>query len=139
MKYIKIYPDDYKKLKMEMIGDTLRNEERVRNIYCKFKWWDKFELVKDNPYSIYDGYNAKTGKKYEIKSLSTCYGKYPRVIMNIHKINCGSLIRFLFDFLDGLYYIDGSIRKFERWIDIFNGKKYFMIPIEYLKLITLYN
>jgi hypothetical protein len=83
--------------------------------------------------------------KYELKSRKNRYKTYPTTILPTHKIIDGKQI-FLFNFLDGLYYIEYDREIFDRFdtfemTDCRAGRYgqtalHFSIPIEFLKEIN---
>lgn len=83
--------------------------------------------------------------KYEVKSRRIRYEAYPTTIIPTDKIKGGINYVFLFNFINGLYYIYYDPELFKTFkIDIFRrndgsqnncNKLYFYIPIENLKKI----
>lgn len=84
--------------------------------------------------------------KYELKSRKNKYRAYPTTIIPCNKIVDGKLI-FLFNFTDGLYYIEYDREIFDRFETIemtdYRAGRYgqvalhFAIPINFLKNIDM--
>jgi hypothetical protein len=125
----------------EILEKTIKNENRVIQIYNYFKPHDKIKPSNlENRYEIYDAIN-KRGKKYEIKCVNHYRGQFPKVLMPVSKVGaCDSKgLRFLYDFKDGLYYIDYSSTRFKKkWIIKYNKRLHFYIPYIELKQICSY-
>ena len=100
-----------------------------------------------NPYSRYDASSKTT--KYEIKSRRNCYLKYPTTIIPVDKTECinGDRLVFVFNFTDGLYYIEYDKDKFAKYEvkqveavrkgGIRTLKDHFFIPIQDLTEINI--
>jgi hypothetical protein len=84
--------------------------------------------------------------KYELKSRKNKYKTYPTTIIPTHKVIEGKLI-FLFNFFDGLYYIEYDREIFDRFekiemTDYRSGRQgqtanHYSIPIELLTEIKI--
>jgi len=98
----------------------------------------------ENKFSKYD-YKGDN-YYYELKSRNNNYKAYPTTLIPYNKIMEGKKQCFLFDFKDGLLYIDYDKELFSKFelkefvrnprIDYKDKKSlYYFIPIEYLELI----
>ena len=108
---------------------------------------EEIKYIKD-VYSTYDFESDTT--MYELKSRNVNYKTYPTSIIAKDKINERSKKNiFLFNFKDGLYYIEYNSELFNQFelkpfkrndrIDKIDVKKeYYFIPIEYLRLISFH-
>ena len=97
----------------------------------------------ENPFSIYDYKGEKY--YYELKSRRNCYKDFTTTLIGRDKIFTDNQ-RFIFQFIDGLYYIDYELMKFAKYNckpfkrhlrGDYNDqcKLYYFIPIEDLKKI----
>lgn len=94
---------------------TIESEYKIRTIYNFYKKHNKiYRANETNKYLVYDAID-NNGKTYEIKSLNHYKGRFAGVYMPIRKIRgCTEKgIRFIYEFFDGLYYIDYSANKFK--------------------------
>lgn len=82
--------------------------------------------------------------KYELKTRTNAYLKYPTTLIGCNKLEKNAI--FLFDFTDGLYYIEYNKELFDtfeikdfvrnpRYGKIDKPQKYIYIPIDKLKII----
>ena len=101
-------------------------------------------LEPENQFSAFDLYNDTT--QIEIKSRRNNYRAYPTTLIGTNKaIKTDKKQLFVFNFLDGIYYIQYDEERFSFWIDNFTrnsrigleteANKYFYIPITELTLI----
>jgi len=119
----------------------LDQEEKVLPIIRNFFNRDIQKSI--NKFERFDYSDEKY--KYELKSRNNTYNKYLTTLICADKISKNSI--FLFNFLDGLYYIKyrkSKFNKFEKKLFVRNKrydyddkeKDYIYIPIEYLKKIN---
>ena len=119
----------------------LDQEEKVLPIIRNFFNRDIQKSI--NKFERFDYSDEKY--KYELKSRNNTYNKYLTTLICADKISKNSI--FLFNFLDGLYYIKyrkSKFNKFEKKLFVRNKrydyddkeKDYIYIPIEYLKRIN---
>jgi len=119
----------------------LDQEEKVLPIIRNFFNRDIQKSI--NKFERFDYSDEKY--KYELKSRNNTYDKYLTTLICADKISKNSI--FLFNFLDGLYYIKyrkSKFNKFEKKLFVRNKrydyndkqKDYIYIPIEYLKKIN---
>ena len=66
-----------------------------------------------NTYSRFDAKSFNT--KYEIKSRRITHDKYPTTLIGVNKSNVSGRLVFVFNFLDGLYYIVYDKEKFDKY------------------------
>jgi hypothetical protein len=86
------------KIKTFFKDDIKNTKEIYNNQFCK---WD---------------YEGSTGIKYEVKSRRNTKGKYPTTIIPVHKfINDSDKYICLFNFLDGLTYIEYDKEEFNKF------------------------
>jgi len=115
--------DVLEKIKIFFNDETIR---KTTDKYCKFDF-------------------VSATCKYELKSRKNTYRAYPTTIIHCHKIIDGKQI-FLFNFTDGLYYIEYDKKTFDKF-NIFEMTDYragrygqtanhYSIPIELLKKIN---
>jgi hypothetical protein len=102
----------------------------------------KRDIVKTN--GMYDKFDFKDDEYfYELKTRTNTYKSYPTTLIPFDKIEDGKKIILLFNFTDGLYYIEYNKMVFDTFekkefkrgyrYDINDIKKdYYFIPIEYL-------
>jgi hypothetical protein len=90
-----------------------------------------------NQYDDYDYFDEET--EYEVKSRTNSYSKYPTTMITLNKLTKTTTkkIVLLFNFTDGLYYIEYSqeqfskyeVRKFSRAKLEWDEKEHVYIPI----------
>jgi hypothetical protein len=109
--------------------------------------------VKKTPsvYNPYDYYCESNRTYYELKSRNNTYDKYPTTMLGMNKLNfCinpdDKKFVFLFNFTDGLYYINYEKTLFDSFKVMTGGrwdrgkeeiKDYLFIPINHLNKINL--
>jgi hypothetical protein len=118
---------------------------RENNVLEKIKKYFNDETIKKTTdrFCKYD-FESPTCK-YELKSRKNTMRAYPTTIIPTHKVVDGNLI-FVFNFTDGLYYIQYDKETFDRFntfemTDCRAGRYgqtalHFSIPIEFLKEIN---
>lgn len=121
-----------------------QQENKILPIISKF--FNEEIVIHNERYSTFD-FESKTAL-YELKSRNVNYKTYPTTIIAKDKIKeLDKKYVFLFNFKDGLYYIEYETLLFNQFelkpfkrndrIDkIEKPKEYYFIPIEYLKLIS---
>lgn len=98
----------------------------------------------EDQFSAFDLYNDTT--QIEIKSRRNNFKAYPTTLIGTNKaIKTDKKQIFVFNFLDGIYYIEYEEERFKYWVDNFTRNsrigletepnKYFYIPITELTLI----
>jgi len=105
--------------------------------------------IPKNKYSTYDFIDDDNEVIYELKSRTNKYNQYPTTMIQEDKIlNTHYKQIFLFNYIDGLYYIEYDETLFNEFdkkkysqyrtdkVDVF--KTYIYIPIDKLKQIILY-
>ena len=104
---------------------------------------DNFRNTKDiygNEYCNYD-FEGLDGRRVELKSRRNKYDDYPTTIIPIHKCTSMNLIPnlFVFNFTDGIYYIEWNKNKFETYdkkiiqynrLGRTDKNEYYLIPID---------
>lgn len=97
------YPNDYKfgtaqeNLVLPKLRDFFKRKiERSNDPFCKFDFYD-------------EEYN------YEMKSRKNTYNKYPTTMITEDKISNEKKLILLFNFLDGLYFIEYDKEKFDKY------------------------
>jgi hypothetical protein len=98
-----------------------------------------------NQYDDYDYFDEET--EYEVKSRTNSYSKYPTTMITLNKLTKTTTkkIVLLFNFTDGLYYIEYSqeqfskyeVRKFSRAKLEWDEKEHVYIPITDLKKVEV--
>lgn len=126
-----LYPEDYKfgTEKEEQVLPKLkeffkRNVERSECRFCKFDFYDD-EYI------------------YEMKSRTNTYNKYPTTMITEDKIREDKKLILLFNFTDGLYYIEYDKEKFANYERknfsraniAWNEKSHLYIPINDLTFV----
>lgn len=120
------------------------NEKELIILPIINKYFNRNIIKLTDKYSKYDYEDAIY--KYELKSRTNNYNKYPTTLIACDKLTNNKII-FLFNFTDGLYYIEYDRKLFSKFdkkpfvrnyregtTDI--KKDYLFIPIEYLKKIN---
>lgn len=98
-----------------------------------------------NQYDDFDFYDEET--EYEVKSRTNTYSKYPTTMITRNKTqkNTSKKVILLFNFTNGLYYIEYNkdkfskyeIRKFSRAKVEWDEKEHIFIPIQDLKKVEI--
>ncbi len=128
------YKKDYEfgKLKEKELKDKL--EKYFNDNLIESKRYDKYDFKGDDYY-------------YELKSRNCNYNKYPTTLIPVSKLFSDNQ-RFIFNFVDGIYYIEYNSNEFETfekqqfvrnyrtgYKDI--KQEYVFIPIDKLKPIII--
>jgi hypothetical protein len=117
-------------------SEELRHYETIK------KYFDDNIILISNPYSLYDYKGTKY--YYELKSRNHKFGYYNNTIIPVHKGQ--EKMIFIFNFIDGLYYIkykEQKFMKFEKKIitrpndKLRNSQLNYLIPINKLKKIKI--
>ena len=125
-----------------------KNEEQIVSILNTF-FNDNFINTKDlygNEYCSYD-FEGTDGTRIELKSRRNKYDDYPTTIIPVHKTISMDLCKniFVFNFSDGIYYIEWNANKFKTYetkmvlckrLGRTDYKLHYLIPIEDLIQIT---
>jgi hypothetical protein len=125
-----------------------KNEEELIPILNNF-FNDNFRNTKDlygNEYYNYD-FEGVNGTRIELKSRRNKYNDYPTTLMPVHKCVCEKLCPniFVFNFSDGLYYLEWNADKFKTYetkmilykrFGRMDYNLHYMIPIEELTLLV---
>lgn len=135
--------------KTRTVSDDLKfgcnNEINVlKYLNCEFD--DVFRNTKDiygDKYFNYDFEGVNTHKKIEMKSRRVKHDTYPTTIVPVHKCkNINAPDAFVFQFTDGIYYIENDLDKFNNYevknvvsnrIDKNECKYHYHIPVTDLK------
>lgn len=139
--------DIFRKLnKMRTVQDDLKfgynNENDIINL-LNSTFSDVFKNTKElyGAYHNYD-FEGSNGKKIEMKSRRVRYNDFPTTIIPVHKcknVNAPNL--FVFQFIDGVYYIEYDEIKFNDYEiknivsnrqNKFENKPHYFIPIQNL-------
>lgn len=111
-------------------------------------WKDEPNIIKTkNKYCIYD-FISDNGTTWELKSRRNHKDKYPTTIIPCHKLNNKSVNQYyIFNFIDGLYYIKYDIElfktfkvkpvKYERIGGNPNAVPHYEIPVDLLTEIKI--
>jgi hypothetical protein len=126
--------------KQDYIKGTFRESEINNQLNDFFK--EKLIKTKSS-FCPYDFIGEKSNTLYELKSRNNCYRTYQTTLIGYDKIIQGKTQVFIFDFIDGIYYINYDeeifksfgLKDFQRIArSDFNDKKklYYYIPIDKL-------
>ena len=128
-----LFPNDYKfgVIQEEIILPIIQSFFG-KNINKSLDKYSKFDFFDDDCY-------------YELKSRTNCYSKYPTTIITADKINADKKTIFIFNFTDGIFYIEYNKEQFDTYEQrlfsrasiSWNEKLHFYIPISDLKPIFL--
>ena len=94
------YPKDY--------GFGIKEEERILSVLKKF--FNKDIKQSEDPMAKHDFYDEYCN--YELKSRTHFYGRYNDTMITENKICGNKKLILLFNFTDGLYYIEYDKEKF---------------------------